>query len=79
MFQSLDLKPWKSISRKAALAAVLDMRPAIYEEEHDGIAVLAEPVFIVPKTGSFRVSINLKCYLPTLTAVYNATRGNGRE
>ncbi len=55
------------------------MRPAIYEEEHDGIAVLAEPVFIVPKTGSFRVSINLKCYLPTLTAVYNATRGNGRE
>ncbi len=70
--QMLDGRCREVISRSAAMAVILDLRPLSFAEEHEGIATFAESVFKAGQTIPYGVSVNRKSYLPTRTAVNTA-------
>ena len=73
--QMLDGRCREAISRSAAMAVMLDLRPLSFAEDHEGIAAFAESIFKAGQSIPYGVPVNRKSYLPTRSAVNTALTG----
>ena len=79
MSQNLDIRCRKNISRAAAMAVILDLRPIGFTDNHPGIASFAEAVFKAGQSVPSGITINPKSYLPSKYAVTSALTEIGCE